>query len=67
MGLEPTCQLKIGHRIRIVYVHEDDWRPEQENQFAQEAERVVTWVLVSVIRVSFMKKGLDSLQLTIAN
>ena len=39
-------QVRTGHRVQIVYVHGDDWRPKEESQFVQvEKVRVVTSVL----------------------
>ena len=38
--------VKTGHRVQIVYVHEDGWRPKEENPFVQEKVRVVTLVLI---------------------
>ena len=40
------CQLRIGHQVQTVCVHEDGWTPKRENQSVQEAEQVVTLVLV---------------------
>ena len=60
-------QVRTGHRVQIVYVHGDGWRPEKECQFVQEEKvRVVTLVLPLKSKFFPERRDWISLQLTIA-